>query len=177
MIDFDVILEQLAPWSLFELNRLQAAINQKLNDPERNEAIKKQLRIGMKVSYLCSDKNVLVEATIEHIRKTWVSVVNTHDGRKWNIKFCLINLQGLDIHIRTLKNSSGLDKAALRVGDNVGWHSKFGYDIYGVIEKLNPKKALIHLSNGESWRVPYSLLFPVIDGATADLHIPLGKNN
>lgn len=173
MADFNAILEQLAPWSLFELNRLQAVIAQRLDDPERNEAIKRQLSVGMKITYFCSDKNDLVEAVIEHIRKTWVSVINTHDAKRWNIKFCLINLQGIDTRITPQKNSSGVDKIALRVGDHVGWHSKCGHDVYGVIEKLNPKKALVRLGNGEGWRVPYGLLFPIMDGVAADLNAPL----
>lgn len=173
VVDFNATLEQLATWSLFELNRLQTVINQKLNDPERNEVIKRQLSVGMKISYFCCDKNDLVEATIEHIKKTWVSVINTHDSRRWNIKFCLINLQNIDTLITHQRNTSGVDKTALRVGDYVGWHSKFGHDVYGVIEKLNPKKALVRLGNSEIWRVPYSLLFPVMEGATADLSAPL----
>lgn len=164
MADFNSILEQLELWSLFELNRLQAALHRLIEDPARNEAIKRQLKIGMKITYFSSDKNSLVEATIAEIRKTWVTVVNIHDGKRWNIKFYLINLQGIDTNIAPKKNSGNLDRNSLKVGDRVGWHSKLGHDLYGLVEKLNPKKALVLLGNGDRWTVSYPLLFLVMDG-------------
>jgi hypothetical protein len=166
MADFNNILEQLEPWSLFELNRLRCAINRFLDDPARNEMIKRQLKLGMNITYFCTDKNTLVEATIEEVRKTWASVVNVTDRKKWNIKFYLINLQGIDTSIQPKKAHGGLDRNSLKVGDRVGWHSKLGYELYGVVEKLNPKKALIRLGGGEQWTVSYSLLFLVMDGVS-----------
>lgn len=166
MNDINAIFEQLKPLSLFELNRLGSAISIILDDPVKNEAIKRHLKIGMKITYFSSDKNDLVEATVTDIRKTWVSVVNTQDNKGWNIKFCSINLQGIDISINPRKPSDGLDRNSLKVGDRVGWHSKLGYELYGIVEKLNPKKALVRLGDGEQWTVSYSLLFLVMDGVS-----------
>ena len=166
MADFNTILDQIELWSLFEVHRLRSALGKLVDDPSRNEAIKRQLKIGMRVSYFCSDKNTLVEAIIEEVRKTWASVINVEDGKKWNIKFYLINLQGIDTNIAPKKHSGGLDRNSLKVGDRVGWHSKLGYDLYGVVEKLNPKKALVILGNGEQWTVSYSLLFLIMDGVS-----------
>lgn len=95
----------------------------------------------MKITYFSSNKNDLIEATVTDIRKTWVSVVNVQDNSRWNIKFCLINFQEIDVSINPRKSSGGLDRNSLKVGDRVGWHSKLGYDLYGVVEKLNPKKS------------------------------------
>ncbi len=166
MADFNTILDQIEPWSLFEVHRLRSALSKLVDDPSRNEAIKRQLKIGMRISYFCSDKNTLVEAIIEEVRKTWASVINVEDGKKWNIKFYLINLQGIDTNIAPKKYSGSLDRNSLKVGDRVGWHSKLGYDLYGVVEKLNPKKALVRLGNGEQWTVSYSLLFLIMDGVS-----------
>lgn len=166
MNNINLIFEQLKSLSLFELNRLSSAISKILDDPARNEAIKRHLKIGMKITYFSSDKNDLIEATVTDIRKTWVSVVNVQDNSRWNIKFCLINLQGIDVSINPRKSSGGLDRNSLKVGDRVGWHSKLGYDLYGVVEKLNPKKAVVRLGNGEQWTVSYSLLFLVMDGVS-----------
>jgi len=160
----DNIFKQLEPLSLFELNRLSDAISNILNDPARNAMIKSHLKIGMKITYFASEKNDLVEATIVDIRKTRASVINTQDGERWNIQFYLINLQGIDTSITPKKLSGSLDRNSLKVGDSVGWHSKLGYELYGIIEKLNPKNALIRLSNSEKWTVSYSLLFITIDG-------------
>ena len=75
MSAINTIFEQLKPLSLFELNRLRSAISTIMDDPEKNSAIKRHLKVGMKITYFCSDKNALVEATIEEIRKTWASVI------------------------------------------------------------------------------------------------------
>ncbi len=163
MSNFDSILGQLEPWSLFELYRLHSAIGRLLNNPARNEAIKRHLKVGMKISYFDSTTNSLIEATIVEIRKTWVSVINIHNGKRWRIQFFLINIQEVDVSIAPTKTGASLDRNSLKVGDFVGWNSK-GFDLYGVIEKLNPKKAMIQLGTGERWTVPYSLLFFVMDG-------------
>ena len=168
MSSFNSILEQLEPWSLFELNRLHSAMERLLDDPTRNAAIRRQLKVGMKITYFSGDKNCLIEAIIQEIRKTWASVINIHDGRRWSIPFYLINLQNMDISIAPKKHSGSLDRNSLKVGDHVGWNSKLGHDLYGVVEKLNPKKALIRLGNGERWAVSYSLLFLVMDGVPTD---------
>ena len=73
------------------------------------------------------------------------------DGKKWSIKFYLINLEGIDVNINPRQSFGGLVRNSLKVGDRVGWHSKLGYDLYAVVEKLNPKKALVRLSDGEQW--------------------------
>lgn len=164
MTDINSIFKQLEFLSLFELSRLRCAISMVLDDPARNEAIKYHLKIGMKITYFSSDKNDLIEATVVDIRKTRASVINTADGTKWNIKFYVINLQGIDATITPKKSSGGLDRNSLKVGDRVGWNSKLGYELYGIVEKLNPKKALVRLGDGEQWTVSYSLLFLVMDG-------------
>ena len=166
MANFNSILEQIEPWSLFEINRLNSALRNFLDDPARNEAIKRQLKVGMKITYFCDEKNTLIEAIIEDVKKTRAVVVNIHDGRRWSINLHLINLQGIDTSITANKISGELDRNTLKVGDRVGWRSKLGHDLYGVIEKLNPKKAVIRLSNDERWRVSYSILFVVMDGVS-----------
>lgn len=164
MTDINSIFKQLEPLSLFELSRLRTAISMALEDPDRNEAIKYHLKIGMKITYFSSEKNDLIEATVVDIRNTRASVVNTDDGTKWNIRLYVINLQGIDTNIIPKKASGGLDRNSLKVGSRVGWHSRLGHEVYGVVEKLNPKKALVRISNGEQWSVSYPFLFLVMDG-------------
>lgn len=172
MTDINTVFKQLESLSLFELNRLHSAISILLEDPARNEAIKYHLKIGMKITYFSTDQNNLIEATVVDIRKTRASVINTGDGTKWNISFYLINLQGIDASIIPKKSSGCLDRNSLKVGDHVGWHSKLGYELYGVIEKLNPKKALVCLADGEQWTVSYSLLFLIMEGVSIqDKHL------
>lgn len=167
MSDINTIFKQLESLSLFELSRLRTAISMVLEDPLRHEAMKQHLKIGMNITYFSSEKNDLVEATILDIRNSRASVINTEDGIKWNIKLYAINLQGVNTHITPRKPSEGLDRNSLKVGDCVGWHSKMGHEMYGIVEKLNPKRAVISLSNGEQWTVSYPLLFPVLDGGVS----------
>lgn len=164
-MNINTIFKQIETLSLFELNRLSCAISNTLENPERNLAIKRHLRLGMTIHYFCSVKNKLVEATILDIRKTKASVLNQDDAVRWTIPFYLINLEGVDTTIRPKTAFGGLDKNTLKVGDRVGWHSKLGHDIFGVVEKLNPKKALVRINSDELWTVSYSLLFMVMDGA------------
>lgn len=121
----------------------RSALGNLLDNRSRNETIKRQLKIGMRISYFCSDKNTLVEANIEAVRK-----------------------KGIDTNIAPKKHSGDLDRYSLKVKDRVGWHSKLGYYLYGVVEKLNPKKALMRLGNGEQWTVSYSLLFLIMDSVS-----------
>ena len=123
-------------------------------------------QILMMAYYLTSTGGPLSHC--EEIRKTWASVIDACDGKKSNIKFYLINLEGIDVNINPRKSSGGLDRNSLKVGDRVGWHSKLGYDLYGVVEKLNPKKALVRLGDVEQCTVSYSLLFLVMDGVSSN---------
>ncbi|RUR22074.1 hypothetical protein [Legionella qingyii] len=119
MANVNSSLEQIERWSLFELHRFNCAITKLLSDPERNDAIKRQLKVGMQITYFCSDKNTLVEAIVDEIRKARASVINIHDGQQWDISFFLINLEGIDTRIVPKKYSSGLDRNSLKVGDLV----------------------------------------------------------
>lgn len=180
MSDFNTILEQLQSWSLFDLDRLYSAVRHLLNDPAKQETIKRHLKIGMTITYLDYDSNRLVEATILDIKKTRAGVMNLNDKKKWNIPFCCINLEDVDLSPRPKKRGIGLDRSAFSVGETVGWSSsQSGHDLYGVIKKLNPKKALVQLGNGDLWTVRYAYLFPVMDGVIGEetKHIPFIYEN
>lgn len=180
MSDLNRILEQLSSWSLFDLDRLSSAVRDLLNNPAKQEAIKRHLTIGMNITYLDYDTNRLIEATIVDIKKTRAGVINLIDKRKWNIPFSCINLEGVDLSPLPKKRGLGLDRSAFSVGETVGWSSRrFGHDVYGVIQKLNRKKALVKLGNGELWTVYYESLFPVMDGVIAEenKHIPFIYEN
>lgn len=174
MTDLNNLLKQLEQLSPFELSRINSAIHNILDDPERNNAIKRHLKIGMKISYFCEKLNSLVLATIVSIGNTRASVINEADGVKWNILLYTINLQNIDTNLSPKKTSSGLDRNTLKVGEHVGWHSKrAGEELYGTVEKLNPKTACIRLGTGEAWRVYYPSLFLVTDGVSSSSSGPL----
>ena len=179
MADFTSILQQLDSWSLFELNRLNEAIHNVLNDPDKNLAIKNQLNIGMLVSYFSSDANQLIQATIIAIRKTRVTVINTDDKQLWDVAFYQLNLENINTRIQSTPHRGHFDRNSLNKGDLVGWHSKSGEELYGTVVKLNPKFVRIQLATGEFWRVSYSLLFPILDGEvqTVKSQLPFDKHS
>jgi len=164
MNDLNAIFKQLQPLSLFELSRLRSAISRVIEDPARNAAVRRHLKLGMSITYFDCDKNDLVEATLVDIRKTRVSVINKHDGAKWDLGLDVINLDGIDTSIAPQKPSEGLDRNSLKIGVHVGFKNRDQEVVYGVIEKLNPKRALMRLSNGQRWNVGYPLLFLVMEG-------------
>ena len=158
------ILERASP---FELNRIRCAIDKMLDDPKKLSAIKKQLKIGTEISYFDDDKNKLTFATLLGFKRTRASVRNISDNEIWNIPLYNINIANIDTDIHTSNIRPGtLTKNSLKVGDRVGWSSvKCNEDMFGIIIKLNPKTAKIQHIDDEIWTVPYSLLFPVMDGS------------
>ncbi|MBP9604237.1 MAG: hypothetical protein KBE53_09175, partial [Chromatiaceae bacterium] len=72
-------------------------------------------------------------------------------------------LEGQDVAIAARKRQA-LDRNSLRVGDRVAFKDRHGQERFGQVVKLNVKSASVQVGPGR-WRVGYSLLAPVIDGA------------
>lgn len=167
-MDYTEILGALNKATLFDLHRLQSAIYQELLNPERIKAIKVQLKPGHQISYFDSNQNRLVDAIVIQPKKTRCLVKNLKDGKRWDIPFYYINLEGVDTDIKTESQQTGIPKTALKVGDNIGFKDKDHEDIYGEVIRLNQKTATIQVDMHSQWRVSYSLLFPVLDGEKVD---------
>ena len=163
-MDYTEILGALNKATLFDLHRLQSAIHQEMSNPERIEAIKIQLNPGQQISYFDSSQNCLVDAIIIQPKKTRCLVQDLKDGKRWNIPFYYINLADVDTDIRPKSQQAVISKAALKVGDKVGFKNKDYEDIYGEVIRLNQKTATIQVDMQNQWRVSYSFLFPVLDG-------------
>ena len=167
-MDYSALLKALEQASLFDLWRLNAAIGRALDDPARIAAVRRQLRPDQDIRYFEAGENREITATIIQVKRTRVLVRNHHDGRKWNIPFYMINLEGVDTAIRSTGDRRKVNREGLRVGDRVGYLDRNNRERYGEVIKLNPKTAAVRLRTGEEWRVPYGLLFSVIDGTTRD---------
>lgn len=163
-MDYQKVFDELKNASLFDLWRIKISIDQILDDQKRQASIKSYLKVGMTISYFDGQTNQLIEAEILEIKRTRTLVKNRLDGKRWNIPFYMINLENVDIKIHS-KQKNGLERAALKVGDTVGYHSsRTNEDIYGRIIKLNPKRAQIKINSGAIWNVPYTMLYLVMDG-------------
>ncbi|MCP4286218.1 MAG: hypothetical protein GY792_17515 [Gammaproteobacteria bacterium] len=160
-MDYELIVSALQKASAFDLFRLQSAIGHLLDDPLRLNAIKRQLRPGMEITYFESQENRLISAQVLEIRRTRVAIRELQTGKRWTVPLYMINIEGADTDIAPNKND--IDRLSLKIGDQVGFTGKDGSEMFGTVIKLNPKRAKIQTSQG-IWAVPYSMLFTIIDG-------------
>lgn len=164
-MDYEKLSRELAQASLFDLWRLNSTINRMLDDPQRLRQIKRQLKVGRTVSYFEDRENRLMDAEIIAIRRTRLSVRNLHDHRIWDLPFHMLNLgDASSVDLCQLVDHKKVSRASLKVGDQVGWTHNNGDELYGVVTKLNPARAVIKLSNNNTWRVPYAMLYAILDG-------------
>ena len=159
-MNYSDILNELNKASLFDLFRLNIAINHQLDDPHRIKQVKQSLKVGEMITWFDSDKNRLVEAQLLEIRKTKALVLNQDDGRRWTIHICSINHDNVEADIQT---PTGVDRTSLKIGDNVCFRGKSEEELFGKVIKLNPKTAGVMVGTTQ-WRVAYSLLTLTIDG-------------
>ncbi len=161
-MNFSEIIKSLNSASLFDLYRLNAAIQTQLDDPKRHSEIKRQLKPGMEIRYFDSVQNRLVDAVVIESKRTKVSVKNRDDGEYWRIPFYWINLENITTNVEP-EHRKRVDRNSLKVGDQVCFRNRRGDEIFGEVFKLNPKSAGVRTNEGE-WRVAYGLLESVIDG-------------
>lgn len=162
-MDYGSILTELQQASSFELFRLQAAINQLLDDPARLCAIKRRLKVGMELRYFETGENRLIPARLLQIRKTRVLVQELETGKRWTIPLVMINIDHQQVDITPRKQ--GVDRLSLHVGERVGFTGHGGEELFGRIIKLNPRRAKVQ-TNDAVWTVYYESIFTVIDGET-----------
>jgi len=160
-MDYASVLDALGKASLFDLWRLSAAIGRALEDPNKNETIRANLRVGQSIRYFEAKQNREIAGSVVEIKRSRALVQNDHDKKLWNIPFYMINLQGAQVD--SLASRAKVRPDSLRVGDAVGYRSRTQREVYGVVIKLNRKTATVRLATGQQWGVPYSLLFYILD--------------
>ncbi len=168
IIDINEIYKQIENLSLFDLTRLKSAINQLLNNEEKNFFIKKHLTVGMRISYFHGKYHTTYDGVVISVSKNKASIKNALDDEVWMVPFCAINISDKDIiHINKC-NTKTLDKYSLSVGAQVGFKDRCGRDVFGIVKKLNSKTAIVELKDGHIWQVYYPHLFLVMDGVAHD---------
>jgi len=163
-MDYELIVSALKKASAFDLYRLQSAIGHLLDDPLRLNAIKRQLRPGMEITYFEPQVNRLIPAQVLEIHRTRATIQELPTGKRWTVPLYMINIEGADTDITPKENQ--VDRLSLKIGDHVGFTGKDGSELFGAVIKLNPKRAKIQTGQG-IWAVPYSMLFTIIDGEQA----------
>ena len=173
-MDYNYILDQIKDESLFDLYRLQKAINVLLENPQAINHIKAKLKKGEKITFFDRKENMLVPATIVEVKKTQAVVTVSGSPQHWLLPIVAINIDSKNTDI---KADSGLDRNSLKIGDNVGFLNKDNEEVYGTVIKLNPKSVGILTSDRQKWKVSYELLFAVIDGFSSTSNEPFGLKN
>ena len=164
-MDYSRVFDDLSSASLFDLFRLSMAIEQQLDKPERIAQVRVRLRPGMEITFFDGERNHLVKATIIKLNRTRLDVHNHLDHRTWSIRYCMVNLENVETDIQINAKSKGVERSQLKVGDLVGFVDKQNQEKYGYITGLNQKTVSILVNDREHWRVAYSFLFPIIEGA------------
>jgi hypothetical protein len=167
-MDYSAITQELNKASLFDLHRLRSAIDNELQNPVRLNQVKACLKVGDVVNYFNPETNNLIDAVILEVNRTRCLVKNIKDQKKWHLPFYYLNLNNVDSDIKPPPNAIGIPKQSLKVGDKVGYKSKYNVDVFGEVIRLNQKTATVKVDK-ETWLVSYRLLFWVIDGEKGEL--------
>jgi hypothetical protein len=163
-MNFSELMKPLGEASLFDLFRMKVMIQNIIDDPVRIKELRQSFAVGDTISYFDVQQNSLIEAVVLEKKKKFVLVKNRSDGQIGNIKYYMLNLQGRESDILA-HGREKLTKNHLKVGDFVGFDHD-GEQTTGSILKLNAKTVSLITPNNKRWRVPYGMLFKVLDGET-----------
>ena len=170
-MNIQTVFQELQSASDFELFRLKTAIDKLLDDPERIDALRQKMIIGMQLDYFNAEDNRSVACELLDIKRTRATVREIETGQRWTLPFYYLNLDHISTDLVSNKKQ-GLSKAELAIGSTVGFiSSQDNQEYIGRVGKLNPKRAVILVNKGTGevqWTVPYSMLFAVIESDLDD---------
>lgn len=167
-MNYTDLLTELNKASLFDLFRLNVAIDRELENPHRLIAIKKRLNVGMHISYFNNTENRLIPSQLLTLRQKTVIVQHLEgDHRKTIVPYFMLNIENVDTEIHQNNKNEPLTANNLRVGDYVGFNYQ-GHSIVGVIQKLNQKTVTLIDTTGNKCRVSYSLLHRIYHSETSN---------
>jgi len=169
-MNYSEMVRALEQASLFDVYRLSVALRIMLEQPEKQEALKRQLRVGMAVSYFSTHTNALMNGVIEEILRNRVHVREKSSGQQWRIPLCAINVAHVKATIHPRSNKEKLTRNQSQVGEVIGFLGHNAQETYGTIVQLNPKTASIRTREGERWRVYDDHIFKVLDGQAQEGH-------
>ncbi len=158
------LVDRMTPYQLY---RLSARISLLMEDPARLKPVARALTPGCEIEYFCASENRSIPAIVNKINRTTASVTNVGDGEVWRIDLASVDTGGAAIDSHASHSDRPLARQDLSVGQLVGFVGRDHENVYGVIVRLNQKTVTLECDFGKKWRVSYSLLFEVLDGATA----------
>lgn len=172
-MNIQFIFSELETASDFELFRLQLAISKALDDPSRIAAMRAVLRQGMRVEYFCEERNQAVLVDVLEIKRTRATVQEVETGKKWSLPFYCFNIDQVETQLQATPKR-GMSKVEISVSDTLGFiDSRDNQERIGTVIKLNPKTVVLQVGDTR-WKVPYSLLFPVLNGELGSSYLITG---
>lgn len=172
-MNIQFIFSELETASDFELFRLQLAISKALDDPSRIAATRAVLRQGMRIEYFCEERNQAVLVDVLDIKRTRATVQEVETGKKWSLPFYCFNLDQVETQLKAAPKR-GMSKVEISVSDTLGFtDTRDNQERIGTVIKLNPKTVVLQVGDTR-WKVPYSLLFPVLNGELGSSYLITG---
>ena len=163
-MDYSKVMGELDDASLFDLYRLSAAIRKELDNSKRIEEVKRVIKEGDIITYFEDSENRLIQGEVIELKRTRVLVRNKHDMKLWNIPFYMVNVEDVATDITYPTTTKGMNRNEMRIGDLVGFRSKSNKNVRGKVVRINPKTVTVFVEPNQKWRVPYSMLYSIIDG-------------
>lgn len=167
--DSSNVFKEISSWSSYDLFRLMTAIGQRLEDSERVLLIKRHLRVGQTISYYLPEQDCEVQAVLTKIMRHHALVEDVETGKKWNIPYCSINIEPVDLDrrlyfraiqatrltsLRETPLAAVVKPTHLAVGDDVKFLDRKQEAVFGKIVALHDRTATVS-SKGTYWRMAY----------------------
>lgn len=132
-----------------------------LDEPRWIVAIAQRLHAGQRIEYFDPRANASRHGKVIELRRKQVLILDEDDGKRWLVAYAAINLDGADVRIRERKDV-GVGRHELAEGDTVGFLDHEKRERSGIVQRLNDKTVTV-ISQGQKWRVAYSLLHRVVE--------------
>jgi hypothetical protein len=161
-MDFTEVLRLLQNASIYDLYRLKVAIQNEMERPEKIFALRQCFTEGDQISYFNAVTNTLSKARVLEKKQKYVLAEDLTDHKTWKVPYYMINLSEKNSEIYP-QHREKLTKNHLKVGEFAGFKYD-GKQYIGVIQKLNLKTVNLKTRDHKNYRVPYGLLFKVIEG-------------
>jgi hypothetical protein len=160
------LLTELNKASLFDLHRLRVAMSNEMDNPRRILAVKRNLQIGMELTYFDAVENRLIKAKLLELRQKKVLVLDTEQQKKFVMPYHMLNVDGIETSIH--ESSDVLTINNLKVGERVGFtNSRNGQLVAGIIKRLNHKTVTLETNQGKQWRASYRCLHRIHESEIA----------
>jgi len=159
---------RLAPSA--DLYRLYLTIRRMLDNPKRILESRRQLHIGMTVSYVADDlTQPMRQGRILELRQTQALVEDIATRRRWSLSYAAVIADATATtpsapHDPPPPPPSRAQREDFMIGDTVAFTDQHLHERIGTVVRVNQKTASIQCNPDEGhWRVSFALLRKVVD--------------